>query len=186
MDLGATVCTRARPRCGDCPVQTRCVARIGQRVAELPTPRPARVVPLRFAELVLVRAGDSVLVERRPPAGIWGGLSSLPEFASPDEAPPAPPAQVATRVAAWLRTRHGIDGADPPQLHSEVRHAFTHFRLRARIWLVRAGDVGRSPGARLAADPARRWLGLSDVADAALPRPIKTLLLSLDPIVPLR
>jgi A/G-specific adenine glycosylase len=78
MDLGATVCTR-RPNCGRCPVRVECVARRDARVHELPAPRPKKVLPLRRATWLVLRKGDEVLLERRPAAGIWGGLWCFPE-----------------------------------------------------------------------------------------------------------
>ncbi|MDQ1342721.1 MAG: A/G-specific adenine glycosylase, partial [Pseudomonadota bacterium] len=81
MDLGATVCTRSRPACLLCPVNDSCVARIESREHQLPTPRPRAARPSRAAWLVVaMRGGHKVLLERRPPSGIWGGLWGLPEF----------------------------------------------------------------------------------------------------------
>ena len=79
MDLGATVCTRTRPRCGECPLTEDCKARIRGQQAVLPTPRPGKVRPQRDVRMLLISSADrEVLLERRPPNGIWGGLYSLP------------------------------------------------------------------------------------------------------------
>ena len=77
MDLGATLCTRAKPACEHCPVSAGCVARREGRVAELPTPRPVKARPRRHVFWLVLRRGESVLLEKRPPAGIWGGLWSF-------------------------------------------------------------------------------------------------------------
>ena len=66
------------------------------RVAELPTPRPKKVVPERRGRFAAILAGGAVLLERRPPAGIWGGLQSLPEL--PEDAD----------AADWVATRYGL------------------------------------------------------------------------------
>src|SRR5258708_34009813 len=86
MDLGANVCTARDPRCLLCPVNADCVARHDDRIAELPG-RKARAAPRRkrIAMLDVLRAGE-VLLEKRAPAGRWGGLWSLPEAAA-DQAP---------------------------------------------------------------------------------------------------
>jgi A/G-specific adenine glycosylase len=89
MDLGATVCIRRRPHCGRCPVADACVARLTQRTDALPASRPRRVVPQRAARLWILLRGGEVLVEKRPAAGIWGGLWSLPQ-SSPDAQPVLP------------------------------------------------------------------------------------------------
>jgi A/G-specific adenine glycosylase len=169
MDLGATVCVRAKPRCDACPVADRCVALTQGRVGALPAPRPARAVGVRGAHWALVRAGDAVLLERRAAAGVWGGLWSLPEVVPPGEAV-APDAVDAARVAGWVRERLGLD-ADVAGVAAcgDVRHAFTHFRLRARVWSVPVGTRGAAPAGHL-------WLELADAAGAPLPRPVKTLL----------
>src|SRR5690242_9629100 len=80
MDLGAGVCTARSPRCLVCPVSEDCVARAESRVAELPGKRRRAERPRKHVSmLVAIRAGE-VLLEKRPPTGIWGGLWSLPEF----------------------------------------------------------------------------------------------------------
>jgi A/G-specific adenine glycosylase len=109
MDLGATVCTRARPACGRCPVARACVARREGRIAELPAARVRKPLLVKSANwYVYLRAGE-VLLERRPGAGLWGGLWTFPE----------------ARLPASPR------GRKLPALE----HGFTHFRLRAQPWL---------------------------------------------------
>lgn len=156
MDLGATVCTRARPACERCPLNTDCVARQQGRTTELPAARPRKTPPRRSAQVVVVRAGDAVLLERRPPAGIWGGLLALPE-AGKDGA------------AAWVAQRFGevAGGSDLPPL----THAFTHFVLEIRPWLV---DLPGTPP--LAADGSLHWQALDALDEAPLPTPVRAIL----------
>jgi A/G-specific adenine glycosylase len=80
MDLGATLCTRSAPRCGECPVATDCVARFEGRIADLPAPRPARARPARAVRVLVLEHAGTILLEKRPAAGIWAGLWSLPEI----------------------------------------------------------------------------------------------------------
>ena len=72
MDLGATLCTRSRPRCEDCPLAGLCVARSTGRTTELPEAKPRRAIPQRHATLLVLLDGKRVLLETRPPSGIWG------------------------------------------------------------------------------------------------------------------
>jgi A/G-specific adenine glycosylase len=85
MDLGALVCTRSGPACGDCPVGEDCAALQRGRVDELPTKKPATKVTDQALYLLVLKDGAGrVLLEKRPPAGIWGGLWCLPDAETPD------------------------------------------------------------------------------------------------------
>jgi A/G-specific adenine glycosylase len=116
MDLGATVCRRSRPACGECPVTAYCEARRLGRQAGFPAPRPKRLRPRRRARMLLLRdPDDAVLLERRPAPGIWGGLWCLPEIGEES-------------AAAWAERVLGVNAAPAPAL-PPLRHAFTHFEL---------------------------------------------------------
>jgi A/G-specific adenine glycosylase len=158
MDLGADVCLARNPHCMLCPVSADCVARIEGRIDELPGKR-ARVVTRRkcIAMLVVISKGE-VLLEKRPPSGIWGGLWSLPEVHA-GEAP-----------AKVLERDWGIDAASLEPLEP-FEHAFTHFTLEVEPWRVRLRKA-----TRLARDKAATWMPLADIAGAALPAPVKKLL----------
>jgi A/G-specific adenine glycosylase len=158
MDLGATVCTRGKPRCAKCPMAEICVALRTDRVVELPTPRPAKSVPRRETGMLILISGREVLLERRPPAGIWGGLWSFPECA-PDDDP-----------VALANIRTGTTGSAGPELPL-LEHGFTHFHLTIHPHVV---EVGRKP--RRVAEPGPMWMAIDDALDAAIPKPVKTLL----------
>ncbi len=113
MDLGATICTRRNPRCPECPVRMDCRARAEKRVSQLPTPRPKRDIGhKRLYLLVLNDPKGRVLLERRPPTGIWGGLWCFPVAEHPD----------------LLAERFGFD-EDPFQALERVSHTLTHLKL---------------------------------------------------------
>lgn len=156
MDLGATVCTRARPRCEGCPVASTCAALRTGRVAELPAPRPRKPVPTRRVQMLVAVHGDAVLVEQRPPAGVWGGLLALPQFDG------------AAALHSALRTL--ADGVRARRLPAR-RHVFTHFTLEFTPHVVRLARI-----AQRAAEPGVVWLPLADIEAAALPTPIRALL----------
>src|SRR5690606_24531721 len=83
MDLGATVCVRSRPLCAVCPMHDDCTARREGLQAVLPTPRPRKERPLRQSVAAIVQREDgAVLLEKRPPTGLWGGLWTFPQFDS--------------------------------------------------------------------------------------------------------
>jgi len=116
MDLGATVCRRSRPSCPQCPLAPDCAARAAGRQAEFPAPRPRRPRPLRRTRMLLLSdAAGAVLLERRPPQGVWGGLWCPPELG---EEP----------AADWAGRVLGVT-IGPTAPLAPVRHGFTHFEL---------------------------------------------------------
>ncbi|MBD5801922.1 A/G-specific adenine glycosylase [Azoarcus sp. Aa7] len=162
MDLGATLCTRGRPACGRCPMAEICVALREERVAELPAARPKKTVPQRHARVAVIVADGAVLLERRPPTGIWGGLLALPEIPEGTADP-----------ARWVAARYGLQAGEPAML-PPLNHAFTHFRLEMTPLRF---DVAAAAAA--AADADHRWLALDALADAGLPTPVRRILAEL-------
>ena len=158
MDLGATLCTRGVPRCLACPVASDCSARQQGRTRELPAPRPRRTLPKKSVTVLLIEQGGRVLLERRPPSGIWSGLWSLPEVAANADA------------ADYCRGRFGGEVRVGLPL-APIEHTFTHFQLTL---MPLACTPLAWPSA--AAEPGMSWLALADADRAALPAPIKRLL----------
>jgi A/G-specific adenine glycosylase len=152
MDLGATLCTRSRPRCGECPVAAGCVARRDGRQGELPEARPRAAVPERTSTFVLFTDGQRLLLERRPPSGLWGGLLVPPE---------GEPSDLALRFGLALGETRTL----PP-----LRHAFTHFRLTLEPVLCRVESSFQ------AAEAGLEWIAIEQAADAGVPAPIKKLI----------
>lgn len=80
MDLGATICTRTKPNCLACPLKVNCVAYLEDKTQELPCPKKKPTLPIRNTQFLILQKQDgTVLLEKRPPVGIWGGLWSFPE-----------------------------------------------------------------------------------------------------------
>jgi len=157
MDLGATVCTRTRPACERCPVAGDCVARREDRIGELPAPRKRRTLPLRHSTWLVLLHQGSVLLERRPGIGIWGGLWVFPEGPSGD-------------IGSFCRKIFSID-ISKPQKMPVIEHGFTHFRLN--IQPIRCSVRRILPRA---VSPDRMWIDAEDAAHAAVPAPVRTLL----------
>lgn len=159
MDLGATVCTRGKPACRLCPLRENCVARLEDKVHLLPSSKPRKPVPQRETMMLLLMAGNEVLLEKRPSMGIWGGLWSLPEILLQEDAQ-----QVA-------RHRFGLEVRSLPALPPLV-HVFTHFTLTITPQPLQV--LHQPPQA---AEPGLIWLDIEDAAGAALPAPVKKLLM---------
>ena len=162
MDLGATVCVRRRPLCEYCPLSGGCVARRTGRQHELPAPRAPRVRPSRRVFMVVaLHADGSVLLERRPEHGVWGGLWCLPEFAT------------ATAAQAFMRQSLATAAIELQPL-STLEHAFTHFSLIITPLLVRCA------GTAAVVDEARSlWYNPREPARIGLPAPISALIAGL-------
>jgi A/G-specific adenine glycosylase len=160
MDLGALVCTRQRPRCDSCPLRTDCLAHATGRTAELPAPRPRRVLPEKSVRMLLLRDHGTLLLEKRPPRGIWGGLWSLPEL------------DPGVDASMHCRIRYGFEVRALRALPA-FSHAFTHFRLNIQLLELRIAARGTPPAGQV-------WLTPKDALDAALPAPVRTLLAGLD------
>ena len=164
MDLGATICTRSKPRCDICPVKPDCLALRDKRVSELPSPRPRRTLPERHAQFLVIRHGLDLLLEKRPAPGIWGGLWSLPET-DPD----SDPAQACLQVSGQLPGRI--------QVLPALTHSFTHFKLHIQPIEV---TLSRKPS-RMQESGGQIWMPLADAVHAALPKAVQKILRELVP-----
>ncbi|NBB92198.1 MAG: A/G-specific adenine glycosylase, partial [Gammaproteobacteria bacterium] len=150
MDLGATLCTPRRPACERCPVAEDCVARGSGRVEELPASKPKRSRPRRDTTLVIIENDrGELLLQRRPPSGIWGGLWSLPESGD---------------IASLPRST----ALGAPE---SIRHQFTHFVLDIRFERYRIPDESA-----VSDREDRRWLSPDAALGSGLPQPVRRLL----------
>ncbi len=141
MDLGATVCTRRRPNCIECPLTARCEAFRDGTTEQFPETKPRRRLAVKRVRMFLIEAPDGhILLERRPPTGLWGGLWGPPERAH-DQDPATLAAELGMGQAAVRETR----------TEAGFRHTFTHFHMDiepVRIILARPappaiGEAGR-------------------------------------------
>jgi A/G-specific adenine glycosylase len=160
MDLGATVCTRTRPRCADCPIMTDCAACQANATDQFPARRPRNTTPRRTTTmLILVDEHGHVLLERRPPVGIWGGLWGFPETQAPDD------------IATWC-DQHMNCTLVATETWPTLTHVFSHFRLDIQPLILRithrAGAVMERPDAV--------WYNASKPQRLGLAAPVRSLL----------
>jgi A/G-specific adenine glycosylase len=161
MDLGATLCTRSKPRCPACPVNIGCQAYANNQVHLLPTPKSKKTVPQKQTMMLVLLKSGEVLLEKRPQVGIWAGLWSLPEIDLHE---------IATEAAFM---RFGIE-SEPEETLPVVNHAFTHFKLAIHPQPLQvlsqksqANQVGNI------------WLPISEAIEAAIPSPVRNILITL-------
>ncbi|MBL8199852.1 MAG: A/G-specific adenine glycosylase [Chromatiales bacterium] len=163
MDLGASLCARRKPACPLCPLASGCVAHRDGVAAQLPARKPAKARPRKATVVLLcVRPDGAVLLERRPDAGIWGGLWGLPETGTVDGA------------AGWCATALGAAPVSQ-RVRPVLQHAFSHFDLDMTPVEL---HVPAPPGRAMEGD---RWLWYKTDAPArvGLAAPIAKLLSSL-------
>jgi len=158
MDLGATLCTRSKPACERCPVAVDCVARNTESVTRYPGRKPKKDKPLRATTMVIARHDGHVYMERRPEAGIWGGLWSLPEVSNGN-------------VEDWCSERLRTEVAES---HSweRLRHSFSHYDLDIQPIVVRVA----APLSKVADSCDATWHRLGDELPGGVAAPVKRLL----------
>ncbi len=156
MDLGATLCQRSKPRCNDCPLKVSCVAFSKNLQVELPTRKPKKVTPTKFASFYFAVNDNAVLLERRPSVGIWGGLWCLPQQGK-------------------IRNSQQDDSEDQSSTFEKegFEHSFTHFKMRAQVFECTSNGKTLE---NLLGDATLRWVRFGDLAEYGLPAPIKVYL----------
>ena len=113
MDLGAMVCTRSKPKCSLCPLQSNCRANAEQNWQAYPGKKPKKALPERDSYFLLLEKDGKVALEQRENAGLWGGLYCFPQFADKQE------------LLAYLAS----NGIQQYQEWTAFRHTFSHFHL---------------------------------------------------------
>ena len=130
MDLGSAICTPKRPRCLLCPLRADCAAFVAGDQEAFPVKAAKAPKPQRHGTIFWAQSGSGVLLVRRPPKGLLGGMRALPT--GPWTADP-PGLADAPLAAGWtLRD-------------TTVAHGFTHFDLQlalatARVERHQAGE----------------------------------------------
>ncbi|WP_346838041.1 A/G-specific adenine glycosylase [Microbulbifer sp. SAOS-129_SWC] len=126
MDLGATVCTRSKPRCDDCPLAAACEGHARGNPQDYPGKKPRKEKPVRTATLLLLECDGDLYLQQRPPSGIWGGLWTPPQLDEDDGGDAS--------AQEWLAARD-LNAAQVQAL-PPLRHTFTHFHLDiAPVWI---------------------------------------------------
>jgi A/G-specific adenine glycosylase len=165
MDLGAMICVRSKPRCGVCPLAQSCVARERGEIARFPGKKVKSNKPVRSTQLlVVVDDLNSILLQKRPPSGIWGSLWSLPE---------CPTEQQSER---WCEDNLGLQVKQLSLLRAR-RHTFSHFHLDITPVLLRSEKT-----LNLVMDEESLvWYNLSEPEDLGLAAPVSMILQEIDP-----
>ena len=160
MDLGATVCIRRKPDCNQCPLNNDCFALQSGRQHDFPGSKPKSLTPKRETIFAIIEnSRGEILLERRPPSGIWGGLWCFPEF-SVDQAIES---SVIEKYGYKIKTK--IE-------YKSFKHTFTHFHLLIKpVHIKLKGQTNRVNDAKLST-----WLNLDADQQLGLPAPVVSIL----------
>ena len=163
MDLGATICTRGKPDCSACPLREDCIALHTDQVRMLPTPKPKKVLPVKSTQMILLsNANQDILLEKRPPTGIWGGLWSFPECEH-------------ASIEQWCAQKFACK-VEAKEDWPVLRHTFSHFHLDISPVHVRVNAIS----SRIMEADRYVWYNNAQPKRIGLAAPVKQLLDSLN------
>ncbi|MEM1243662.1 MAG: A/G-specific adenine glycosylase [Pseudomonadota bacterium] len=164
MDLGATICVRRKPLCGECPVNQYCQAYAKQVTDIIPAKKPRKsLVEKQTNLLILVDENNGLLLEKRPDFGIWGGLWSLPEN------------QDISKINHVIKERFACELIKISLLPA-FTHTFTHFKLLISPYLIRVKIAVN----QVMDNMSLQWYHFNECKKLGLPTPIKNLLQRLE------
>ena len=144
MDLGSAICTPRAPKCLLCPLREACAGHASGEPEAFPARKAKAEKPQRYGTVFWLERGGAVLLVRRPPRGLLGGMRALPSGEWPDTKPGLAEAPI---------------GADWTVLDATVTHVFTHFRLQ--LSLAVAGADAQTTGGE--------WWPVERLDEAGLP-----------------
>jgi len=173
MDLGATLCTRADPRCHKCPVTAGCAAFKLNRVEDFPEKQKKAALTFKETRLALFFDPKQrlVLLEQRPPKGIWGGLWSFPECEG----------SRGVHIKSWAKKQYALAVLEIEKWPA-FKHTFTHFQLRIEpvLCVVDAVNGMGKASYKTSLEANRAWISLKKPLALGLPAPIKRLVTQLN------
>ncbi|GGZ51448.1 A/G-specific adenine glycosylase [Paraglaciecola chathamensis] len=158
MDMGATICTRSKPKCDSCPLQQNCLAFAQGRQSELPGKKPKKDIPVRTTVMLIPMWQSQVLIYQRPPSGLWGGLWGFYEADSLDTLD-----AIAQQLALGQYTRLTLE---------PFRHTFSHFHLDIQPVILQL----EQPSSSLVNEKQQIWYDLLKQPNVGLAAPTKKLL----------
>ncbi len=160
MDLGATVCTRARPACGACPLSAGCAANAAGNPQDYPGKKPRKTLPVKSTCFLIARnRNGEIWLEKRPGNGIWGGLWCFPEVASAG-------AGRAACINLWSQPAESLEEWPP------FRHTFSHYHLDITPVLA---TIDTTPTGIMEA-PGQLWYNVRQAPQIGLAAPVAALL----------
>ncbi len=164
MDLGATLCTRSKPRCEDCPLKADCLAFRQGKQTDYPGKKPKKVMPEKQTVMLIIKnEQQEVFMQKRPPVGIWGGLWCFPQFDND------------LNATEWLENNFEKSTTSTNKL-TNIKHTFSHFHLHIQPLIVAV----KSPiNVGVMEHDECLWYNINTEFNGGLAAPVQTLLKNL-------
>ncbi|MDC3332990.1 A/G-specific adenine glycosylase [bacterium] len=166
MDMGATLCTRSKPQCEQCPLANDCLGKQQGNPTDYPGKKPKKTLPIKTAQMLLIQNTQGhVLLEKRPSTGIWGGLWIFPEIPSDQD--------------ATDHCQHSLQlKPTSTDQWDTYRHTFSHYHFDIQPVNIRANDST----SQIMEDQGRLWYNTRQPQQIGLAAPVKKLLARLDQV----
>lgn len=164
MDLGATICIRRNPNCASCPLAKDCVARETERQHDFPGKKPKKIMPNKETVFAIIENEQGeVLLQQRPPSGIWGGLWCFPEFTTDDS------------IDVELKKKYGFNIKEQTEFEN-FKHTFSHFHLMIKPVHIKL--KGRSTLVKESS--LSKWVKTDKESNLGFPAPVVSMLKDLN------
>ncbi len=150
MDLGAMICTRTRPDCDACPLQAECIAYAQGKQADYPGKKPKKALPQRETLMVVLSCHNQILMKKRPPTGLWGGLYGFIETESLESV-----------MQQYDLTENTCKRLTP------FTHTFSHFQLHITPVLVELNSFPNN----IVTEDNQRWFDILAPIEVGLAAP---------------
>lgn len=164
MDLGALICTPRKPECQICPLLNNCIAYKKNLVESIPLAKAKRKLPVYKTHLIIfINDKKQIMLERRPPLGIWGGLWCFPQC-DPNE-----------HIEKWCQQQYGFNAIEI-QRQQQFQHSFTHFH-----YLITPICVNVTNSQIMIRDDNKiAWVDLKQPLNKGVAKPVEKILSNLD------
>jgi len=160
MDLGASLCSRGKPQCSECPLSQACKSFLNNWTKLIPASKPKKMIPIKEGNIIIIQCDGDILFVKRNLNQVWGGLWSLPELDNH------------INLNEWLLSL--LDSREYQLINSGRSHAnFSHYKYLINYQHI----LFKKLNVKLPENFI--WINQSKIHQAGLPAPIKKLLSTL-------
>ena len=160
MDLGASLCSRGKPQCSECPLRQSCKSFLNNWTKLIPASKPKKMIPIKEGNIIIIQCDGDILFVKRNLNQVWGGLWSLPELDNHID------------LNEWLLSL--LDSREYQLINSGRSHAnFSHYKYLINYQHI----LFKKLNVKLPENFI--WINQSKIHHAGLPAPIKKLLSTL-------